>query len=138
IISPMVEAKGWLTLPIYFKEVLRRPVDFFYDIQFNNRAKWSHAIVLILLMIAVKMISISVTGYSFETRESYQISFLFETVWLIIPLASWCISNWAVSTILDGEGKFKDIVVSGTYAFAPYILLMVPIALLSNILTHSE
>lgn len=55
-----------------------------------------------------------------------------------MPWVTWCISNWAVSAILDGEGKFKDIVVSSAYALLPYIVLSLPLALVSQILTQGE
>ncbi|WP_424768233.1 Yip1 family protein [Paenibacillus sp. sgz302251] len=120
------------------RQVLTRPMDFFYDLQFERRANWFHAIILIVCAVIVRLITLSVTGYSFEAREPYQISFVFETVWIIVPWLTWAISNWAVGTILDGEGKFKDILVASSYALTPYILLMVPISFLSRILSQGE
>ncbi|RXZ84032.1 YIP1 family protein [Paenibacillaceae bacterium] len=120
------------------RKVLLHPLDFFYDLQFDSRAKWRHAAILLVLMIVVHMLRISWTGYSFEGRESYQVSFLFESFWILVPWVTWCISNWAVSAILDGEGKFKDIVVSSAYALLPYIVLSLPLALLSQALTQGE
>jgi hypothetical protein len=120
------------------KQVLTHPLDFFYDIQFDNRAKWSHAIVLVALTVAVHLLTILITGYSFEAREPYQISVIAESVYIILPWITWCISNWGVSSILDGEGKFKDIFVSSAYTFVPYIMLAFPIAIVSNILSVDE
>jgi hypothetical protein len=119
-------------------QVMSRPLDFFYDIQFDNRAKWSHAIVLVLLAFAVRMLSLLLTGYAYETREPYQISYIFEFVWIVVPWLSWCVANWGVSSILDGEGKFKDIFVSSAYTLVPYIVLMIPIALITNLLSLEE
>ncbi|GAB6926508.1 hypothetical protein JCM10914A_04910 [Paenibacillus sp. JCM 10914] len=120
------------------RKVLRHPLDFFHDIQLQGRAKWSHAVILLLLMVCVHLLKLSWTGYSFEGREAYQISFVFESFWIIVPWITWCVSNWAVSAIMDGEGKFKDIVVSSAYALVPYIVLSLPLALLSQILTQGE
>jgi hypothetical protein len=120
------------------KQVLTHPLDFFYDIQFENRAKWGHAIVLVALTVAVHLLTILITGYSFEAREPYQISVIAESVWIILPWITWCVSNWGVSSIMDGEGKFKDIFVSSAYTFVPYIMLALPIAIVSNILSVDE
>jgi hypothetical protein len=120
------------------RKVLAHPFDFFYDIQLEGQAKWRHAIILLALMVIVHLLKISWTGYTFEGRASYQISVVFESFWLIVPWVTWCISNWAVSAILDGEGKFKDIVVSSAYAMIPYIVLTLPLALFSRILTFDE
>jgi hypothetical protein len=127
-----------MNMIVNIRQVLTRPMDFFYDFQVEGRARWIHAFILIACTVIVRMIALSVTGYSFEAREPYQISFVFETVWIILPWLTWAIGNWAVSTILDGEGKFKDILVASSYALTPYILLMVPIALLSRILSQGE
>jgi len=119
-------------------KVLRHPNEFYYDLQAPGAAKWSHAILLIVLAFIARMVSILVTGYAYETREPYEISFLFEFVWLVVPWISWSVSNWAVSTILDGEGKFKEIVVGSAYALVPYILFVVPVTLLTNVLSLDE
>jgi hypothetical protein len=119
-------------------KVLRHPNEFYYDLQAPGVARWSHAILLIILAFIARMISILVTGYAFETREPYEISFLFEFVWIVVPWISWSISNWAVSTILDGEGKFKEIVVGSAYALVPYIVFVVPVTLLTNVLSLDE
>lgn len=120
------------------QKVLTHPLDFFYDIQFEGRAKWSHAVILIALTVVVHMLKISWTGYSFEGRAPYQISVVFETFWLLLPWVTWCISNWAVSAILEGEGRFKDIVVSAAYALIPYIILALPVSIVSQMLSQAE
>lgn len=120
------------------RQVLFHPLDFFYDIQFNNRSKWHHAVILLVLTAIVNMLNISWTGYSFEGRLPYQVSVVFETFWILLPWVSWCISNWAVSAILEGEGKFKDIVVSAAYALAPYIVISIPLAIVSRVFTLDE
>lgn len=119
-------------------KVLRHPNDFYYDLQEPGRARWSHAILMICLAFIARMISILVTGYAYETREPYQISFIFEFIWIVVPWITWSVSNWAVSTILDGEGKFKEIVVGSAYALVPYIVFIIPITLLTNILSLGE
>lgn len=118
------------------KHVLRHPLDFFYDIQSNG--KWSQAIIIVLLAIVARMASLMLTGFSFQTRETFQISALLEAMWIVSPWITWVVANWAVSTILDGEGKFKDIFVGSAFALVPYVVFAVPIALISNIMSLSE
>ena len=63
---------------------------------------------------------------------------LHELIWILVPWFTFTLSNWAVSTILDGEGKFKEIFVGSAFALVPYIILMVPISLLSRWLSLDE
>ncbi|QYR21415.1 YIP1 family protein [Paenibacillus sp. sptzw28] len=120
------------------KQSLFHPFDFFYDIQFNNRAKVRTALLLIALACSARLISLMLSGFAFRTREAFQISVPLEIAWIIIPWLTWSVANWAVSTIIDGEGKFKDILVSSSYVFLPYIILIIPISLISNVLTLKE
>jgi hypothetical protein len=50
----------------------------------------------------------------------------------------WCVSNWCLTTLFDGEGNFKDIFVSTSYALFPLVILLVPITLATNIATLDE
>lgn len=119
-------------------KVLRHPYDFYYEIQDPGRLKWSQGILLILLAYVARMLSILVTSYTFQTREPYEISYIHEFIWIVVPWLTWCVSNWGVSAILDGEGKFKEIFVGSVFAMVPYILFIVPITLLTNLLSISE
>lgn len=127
-----------MNLLINMKNVLARPNDFYYDIQSPGRARWLDAVILIVLACLARLVSLLVTGYAFETSEPHEISYLFEVFWIIVPWLTWSVSNWAVSTIVDGEGKFKEIVVGSAYVLVPYIVFIIPLAALTNILSLEE
>lgn len=120
------------------RQSLTQPFDFFYDIQFDKRAKISNAILIIAMACVARIVSLMLSGFSFRAREAAEISVPLEVAWIIIPWITWSIANWAVSTIIDGEGKFKDILVSSSYVYLPYILLVIPVSLISNVMTQKE
>lgn len=120
------------------RQVLVHPIDFFRDIQEPGRIKWRDAAVVMLLTYMARMAAIMVTGYAFETREPYEISFLHEFIWLIVPWLTWSVANWAVSAILEGEGKFKEVFVGSAFAFVPYMVFIVPVTLLTNVIALDE
>ncbi|GIP43347.1 hypothetical protein J45TS6_18060 [Paenibacillus sp. J45TS6] len=118
--------------------VLRHPFDFYEEIQKTNRIRWRDAVIVVLLAYIARMLSLVLTGYAFETREPYEISYLHEFVWIVVPWFTWCVSNWGVSAILDGEGKFKEVVVGSAFALVPYIVFIVPITLLTFVFSLQE
>lgn len=120
------------------KQVLVHPLDFFYDLQHYSRAKWHQGLTIIILFFVARILSLYTLGFSYETRESYQISIVLEGLWIVVPWITWVVANWAISTIKDGEGKFKEIFVGTAFAMTPYILLAVPIALITNLLNLDE
>lgn len=120
------------------RQSLLHPFDFFYDIQFEKRAKLINAIAIMALACVARIVSLMLSGFAFRTREAVDVSIPLEVLWIVIPWITWSIANWAVSTIIDGEGKFKDILISSSYVYLPYIVLIIPVSLLSNLLTLKE
>jgi len=43
-----------------------------------------------------------------------------------------------MTTLFDGKGRFKDIYMAMCYALVPYILIQLPMILVSNVLTFEE
>ncbi|WP_158606928.1 YIP1 family protein [Paenibacillus ginsengarvi] len=119
-------------------QVLAHPIDFFYDLQEPGKARYRDAAVLIALAMAVRILSLSLSGFLFQRREAFEISFVTEAVSILILWLTWSIANWGISTIQEGEGKFKEILVGSAFALTPYILLTLPISLLSNAMSMKE
>jgi hypothetical protein len=120
------------------KKLVFHPFDFFYDIQYVGQSKVVSALIIILLTVAARVLSLMGTGFSFQTREPYQISVVMQAVWIIVPWLTWSIANWGVSSIIDGEGKFVDVLSGSAFVFVPYILFMLPVSLITNVLSLSE
>ncbi|TNJ65636.1 hypothetical protein FE784_14540 [Paenibacillus hemerocallicola] len=119
-------------------QVLAHPLDFYYDLQEPGRARYRDAFVLIALAIVVRILSLSLSGFLFQRREAYEISFVTEGVSILVLWLTWTIANWGISTIQEGEGKFKEILVGSAFALTPYVVLTLPISLLTNVLSMRE
>lgn len=50
----------------------------------------------------------------------------------------WTITNWALCTLQDGKGTFREIWINFAYSRMTYIITILPIILLSNVLTAEE
>lgn len=120
------------------RQVIVHPIDFYHYIQEQGRISWSQGVIVVLLTYLARMAALLLTGYVYETQEPYEISFLHEFIWLIVPWLTWTVSNWGVSAILDGEGKFKEVFVGSAFAFAPYAIFIIPVTLLTNLLALDE
>ncbi|MCL1884334.1 MAG: YIP1 family protein [Defluviitaleaceae bacterium] len=129
------KALGFYSLPLY---ILIHPFDGFHEMKFNKRGRMWLAIVNFLVVCA---------SYSFASQYASNIvnprnpltlnSFLdFSTFTGMLILFS--IANWSVTSLTDGEGKFKEIVMAICYAMTPLVLTILPAAVLSNFLTLEE
>ena len=57
---------------------------------------------------------------------------------LLFPFLVLCVSNWALSTLFDGKGRLRDIYMAMCYALLPYILIQLPLILISHIISFDE
>ena len=55
-----------------------------------------------------------------------------------LPLLLYVVANWCFTTLMDGEGTLRDVFIAACYALKPYVLLSVPLLLLSHVLTAEE
>ncbi|MBQ4255593.1 MAG: YIP1 family protein, partial [Bacilli bacterium] len=115
---------------------IRRPRETIYEIKYKKRASLYGAIFLYVLFAALQILKVYLTGYLFNDvgRSDGLRTILFST----LPLLFLVICNYAVSSVRDGEGKLKDIFIGFIYALSPYLILALPLFLLSNALTFNE
>ena len=46
--------------------------------------------------------------------------------------------NWSLTTLMNGKGTFKDILIATGYSFTPLILVLIPMTIVSNYLAADE
>jgi sugar lactone lactonase YvrE len=116
--------------------IMKHPIDGFTAVRYENKGSYVSAILILVGVYAALLIKEWVTSFSFSAVkyvDLYSIFTQFFLVWI-----AWVISNYLVSSIYQGEGRFRDIFIGSAYALVPYIIIGIPLALLSNVLTMSE
>jgi DNA-binding beta-propeller fold protein YncE len=94
--------------------------------------------VLLLLAVAARMASLMALSYHFQEQRPEETRLLFESGKVLIPWITWCISALAVGEIFYGEGTFRRIAISSAWALWPFIVLTVPLNLMTNLITRDE
>jgi DNA-binding beta-propeller fold protein YncE len=118
---------------------IRKPVDSFYYIKQNERGSLLFALLLFAWIVLVRVLSSYVTGFIFSPFVApWEIDIEMEVVYTVLPLALWIAGNYLVATISDGEGSLRHVVIGTAYSLFPYALFMLPIVLISNLLTFNE
>ncbi|MFC5653643.1 YIP1 family protein [Paenibacillus solisilvae] len=116
--------------------ILRHPVDGFTAIRYEGKGTYWSAAIIIAGTYSALLIREYVTSFSFQLVHFvnvYNVFTQFFVVWIM-----WVIANYLVSSIYRGEGRFRDIFIGSAYALVPYILIGIPLAMLSNVMTLSE
>ena len=84
------------------------------------------------------MLKLIATNFQFIAAPIQHINVFEEMGSLLLPFIVLCVANWAMTTLFEGKGRFKDIYMGMCYALVPYILIQLPMILVSNMLTYEE
>lgn len=119
--------------------VIRHPFDTYRALQASrDRFRYYPAFIILLLAIAVRIISMYITHYPFTTISREDINIIMESMKILIPVITWSFSLFAVTSIMDGETNIGEAITSTVYNLVPYVILAIPVALLSSILSLTD
>lgn len=109
----------------YCKHLITHPFDGFWDIKRENRGSTRTASFIIIATVVTNCLYRYTTPYLFQS-DGFDKSnpVLLGLIQVIVPLLFWCVANWCVTSLFDGNGNFKDI-----YVYSAYSLIPLPFAL---------
>jgi len=90
--------------------------------QREKKMNWWPVIILLALALMVRVFSIYVTHYPLAAVEVRKANLLLECGKLFVPVLTWVLASYAMTTILDGETLFRETLLFSSYALTPYIL----------------
>ena len=141
--GPPVEKKNVFNSIKHFfgrvTNIIRHPVDGFEEIRYEDKGSYADMIIIMILYAIVSVAS--VYGESFIYRDGASLDTVNPMMTLLIAFLPWivvCVVNYGVTTIMYGEGRFRDVIIGGAYCHGPLMLLSLPYALLTHLLTLTE
>lgn len=118
--------------------VLLHPFDGFWEVKHERKASVKSASIILALVVATYVGVQQYTAFIFNPNNVQEVNFVSEALTVLIPFGLWCCVGWAVTTLMDGEGSFKDIFISSAYALAPIVVVYVPLTVVSHWLVLEE
>lgn len=115
-----------------------RPFDGFWELKYDGKGSLNIAGAILALVFLAFVIQSQYSGFHVNFTNLREYSSLAQLRSVIFPFALWCVANWALTTLMDGEGKFSEICIMTAYALTPLALVLIPNAILSNFLTLEE
>lgn len=122
----------------YSLHVITHPFDGFWDLIHEQRGTLAAAHTFLFLFLLVRVMKLILTSFQFINAPIQHINIFEEAASLLLPFLILCLANWAMTTLFDGKGRFKDIYMGMCYALVPYILIQLPMIFVSNMLTFEE
>nr|AHF25664.1 NHL repeat containing protein [uncultured bacterium Contigcl_30] len=122
----------------YGLHVITHPFDGFWDLIHEKRGSIAAANTFLFLFLLTRVLKLMLTSFQFISAPVQHLNIVEEALSLLLPFLVLCLANWAMTTLFEGKGRFKDIYMAMCYALIPYPLLQLPMTLISNCLTFEE
>jgi uncharacterized protein YigE (DUF2233 family) len=124
---------------VFMFRFIKQPADSFYYIKKNYRGSLLFAGLIYLWVVIVRALSLYVTGFAFSRYTNpLEIRLGNEILYTVLLIGLWNVANYLVSTISDGEGRVRHVIIGSAYSLFPYVLFALPITLISNVLSLNE
>ncbi|MBM3150998.1 MAG: DUF1282 domain-containing protein [Chloroflexi bacterium] len=131
--------RKWVDDLLFLFSFIKHPTDGYYYIKKKQRGSLGFALLIYLWVVIVRVSSLYLTGFIFNRYANFsQIRAENEIAYILLFLFLWNVANYLVSTISDGEGRVRDVVIGTAYSLFPYALFALPLVLLSNLLSMNE
>jgi hypothetical protein len=118
--------------------IIFHPLDGFWCMKHEKKGNVASAIIILLSLVLVSILSYQYTSYVVEPIVIKELNVFYYFYSILGGFFLWCIANWCVTSLVDGEGSIKDIIMASAYALIPYILVNIPMIIISNFVTGDE
>lgn len=123
---------------IYAFDILRHPFNGFWCLKSEKRGSVPASLILLGLFFVT--LSMRLYGGGYVVRSLSAESF---SVWMMGCLVLglyllFCVANWSLTTLMDGSGSFRDIVISTAYTLVPVLIANIPLFVLGFVLSQAE
>jgi len=122
----------------YMFRVLTNPVDSFYEIRYRDKGSVPLAVICVFVLSALFTINRIFTGFIINDINPRMVDGVTEMGSFFLLLGLFCIGNWSVTCLMEGEGRMRDIVTVAGYAMLPIALALGPATIISNFVSMEE
>ncbi|CAM4223772.1 ABC-type multidrug transport system fused ATPase/permease subunit [Paenibacillus endophyticus] len=126
-----------LKYPFY---LIVHPFNGYWDLKYEHSKKLNLILsfVIMALLIMTNVLSSQYSGFLVNIYNPEYFNSLLEITYVVVPIIFWCIANWSLTTLMDGEGRFVEIFTSTCFALIPLIIINFPWIWLSNVISIQE
>ncbi len=126
-----------LRYPFY---LIVHPFNGYWEHKYHQSKRWNVilSLLILFLMVVTNILSSQYSGFVVNLFDPRNLNSIMEAVYVVLPVLFWCVANWSLTTLMDGEGKFVEIFTSTCFALIPFILIHLPWIWLSNFISLQE
>jgi hypothetical protein len=118
--------------------ILFHPFDGYEEFKRYEKGRMKVAIIFIMLFAFFRIFEFQYEGILINPNNPLQLNSLQEIFAVVLLVFLFSVGNWSVTTLMEGKGKYKEILMVTGYALFPIIVIGYPAVILSNFLTLEE
>ena len=118
--------------------VIFHPINGYWELKRESKGTVLPALTFLILTCITKIAGSIASDFMFTNVDITKYSIVSDVMLVVILVMVWTISQWCVTVLMDGEGKFKNIFVSTCYSLVPYIWLNSIAVAISHFLSLDE
>ena len=118
--------------------VIFHPLDGFWDLKRERRGSLQASLLFVLLTILTLALEKLETAFLFNDNQLSQVNVLVDVITVLLVFTLWCVANWCTTSLMDGKGRMKDIIIAMGYALFPIVLIRLPLVLVSHVIILDE
>lgn len=124
----------------YALMVVFRPIEFCNIIkrERSKHFKWVSVILLFFLAFMVNYSYAYITNFQVSGKNINDTNLLLELAITVLPIFCWTVSSYAMTSILGGESKFKELFLANIFCYVPFIVFSVLLSGVSTVMSSSE
>lgn len=122
----------------YMFYVMTHPMDGFYEIRHRGNGSVPLAILAVILFSISYTIQRMCASFIVNDINPRNVDLITDLSGILVVFFLFCIGNWSITCLMNGEGRFKDIVTVIGYSLLPMILTYVPATILSLAISDEE
>lgn len=127
--------QDYLSFPLH---LIVHPFDGFWDLKYDGKGKVRVALIMLAMVVISIILQKQFAGFLVNYNDPRYLNSVTELLTIVFPFFLWCVSNWSITTLMEGEGKFKEIVMATGYALVPIVLIYVPMTIISRFMVKEE
>lgn len=127
-----------LTQKQWVKHAVTHPFEGFEDMRWKKSGSLRIALLIVVLLFFGQIAYGRLYGFQFYISYDKTFNIIPYIVRSFVLFGAWTVGNWAVCTLLDGEGTLKNICIYSAYSLIPYTAQLYINVVLSHFLIWDE
>ena len=122
----------------HFFHTFSHPADGYYWIRHQEKGSLGIAFLMVLLYGIVFSMNRISSSFIVNDIEPRTVNLPAELAGVILLYLILCVGNWSVTCLMDGEGRFKDILIAAGYALFPMMAATAAATAVSHLVAENE